>query len=408
MIRKHYYTLGTLCLLAVALPSMARAANHDFGTHHQNYAAGTLFPNQYTQAQRDNYVKKYYDQWKTDWLRVDPGGKGYRVVMDNKGRTTSESQGYGMLIVPHMAGHDPNARKIFDGLYTYMRAHPSVQDHRLMDWAQPDGGGDDSAFDGDADMAYGLLLAHAQWGSKGAINYKKEALDIIDGIYESTIGPQSHLPMLGDWVEANGKKYNQWSTRSSDFMYGHFRAFGVASGEEAKWNAVVAATQAATTSLQGQHNTGLLPDFFRVNPTTKVATPVKAKFLEDKRDGKYWYNAGRDPWRIGTDAVINGDAVSKTQAHKLSEFFQNKSNGVPSAIKDGYKLDGTRIRAKDAYFRLAIGVAAMTGTDKADQQWLNALFDDIKTRHENYFNDAITLHSILVMSGNFMDPNLKK
>ena len=70
-----------------------------------------------------------------------------------------------------------------------------------MAWTIPEqAGGENSAFDGDADIAYALLLADAQWGSTGIINYKAEALILITAILESTVGPQSRLPMLGDWV----------------------------------------------------------------------------------------------------------------------------------------------------------------------------------------------------------------
>ena len=55
------------------------------------------------------------------------------------------------------------------------RAHPSEIDSRLMDWNVPEPEGNDSAFDGDADIAFGLLLADAQWGSAGRVNYKAEA-----------------------------------------------------------------------------------------------------------------------------------------------------------------------------------------------------------------------------------------
>ena len=41
-----------------------------------------------------------------------------------------------------------------------------------MGWEVPpdEPGGTDSAFDGDCDIAYALLLADAQWGSAGAID----------------------------------------------------------------------------------------------------------------------------------------------------------------------------------------------------------------------------------------------
>lgn len=398
--------LATFIFLSLGCWAIAPAQNHPFGSHHQTYAPGTLFPNQYSQGQIDTFVSNYYDQWKSDWVRVDPGGDGYRVVMDANGRTTSESQGYGMIVLPHMAGHDPNAQAVFDGLFSYSRAHPSEGNPRLMDWAQPDPSGNRSAFDGDADIAYGLLLADAQWGSNGTINYRQEAVEIIDAIHTSTIGPTSNLPMLGDWVNPNsGGTYNQWSTRSSDFMYGHFRAYGHATGDHDRWNAVIEATQTVTADIQQEFGTGLVSDFVVVDPLTGDASPAPPNFLESDFDDDYWYNAGRIPWRMGADAVISGDLTSWAQTEMLSEFFQNASNGDPNQILGGYELDGDPLHNwSDLFYRSPVGVAAMTGSDAADQQWLNAIFDNAKQAHVNYYSDSVTLGSLLVMSGNFIDP----
>src|SRR5690606_35878103 len=91
---------------AVTTPAGTTGGDPDYGSHVQSYVDGTLLPSQYSQAQLDQIVSNYYDSWKADWLRVDPGGNGYRVIMDSSGRTTSEAQGYGMLILAHMDGYD--------------------------------------------------------------------------------------------------------------------------------------------------------------------------------------------------------------------------------------------------------------------------------------------------------------
>lgn len=376
----------------------------DFASHLQQYVNGTLFPSQYTQTQLDAVVSDYFNQWKSDWLRVDPGGNGYRVVMDSQGRTTSEAQGYGMLILAHLDGYDADAQTIFDGLFQYSRANPSQGNPDLMDWAQPDPSGNNSAFDGDADIAYALLVADAQWGSDGDVNYLQEAITIINAMYESTIGPDSHLPMLGDWVNPNGGQHSQWSTRTSDFMYGHFRAFEAAT-QTGAWDEVIAATQDVLTKLQQQSGTGLVPDFVIVDPATGSVSPAPSGFLE-VNDQNYWYNAGRVPWRIGADAILSGDAVSLAQAQMLSEFFQQSSGGNPSQILGGYELDGTPLNSwSDPFFRAAVGVSAMTGSDAADQAWLNSVFDSVATTHSNYYADSVSMLSMLVMSGNYISPS---
>ena len=69
------------------------------------------------------------------------------------------------------------------------------------------------------------------------------------------------------------------------------------------------------------------------------------------------------------------------------------------------ELDGDPLHNwSDLFYRSPVGVAAMTGSDAADQQWLNAIFDNAKQAHVNYYSDSVTLGSLLVMSGNFIDP----
>ena len=402
-----------LAVVLIAFQATAVAQQFPFGSQHQAYRLGTLTPTNFTRAEQNQHVAAYYDIWKSRWLAVDPQGHGWRVKLDPSGATVSEGQGYGMVIVAAMAGHDPQAKTIFDGLWQFRLAHPSEIDDRLMDWNVPDNSGNDSAFDGDMDIAYGLLMAHAQWGSADAINYLAEAKNVIAGIRESTIGPNSKLPMLGDWVEPGGvnstAKYSQWSTRSSDFMPGHFRAFGAATGDTAYWSSVTTAVQNVITNIQANESvaTGLLPDFIRLVGSPRDPQPAPANFLEGTHDGEYWYNAGRDPWRLGVDAILSGDPTTLAQVQKLSQWIRTSTGGVPENIGGGYRLDGTPLNTwEDAFFISPFAVAAMTGSSAADQAWLNSLYSYIRQRHNSgdYYADTVTLQSLLAVTGNFWDP----
>ena len=57
-----------------------------------------------------------------------------------------------------------------------------------------------SASDGDLNIAFGLLLAHMQWGSTGPINYRAEALKVLAAIRQHVIHPATDLVQMGDWV----------------------------------------------------------------------------------------------------------------------------------------------------------------------------------------------------------------
>jgi endo-1,4-beta-D-glucanase Y len=291
-----------------------------------------------------------------------------------------------------------------------VRDNPSEIDDRLMNWhVPPDPNGSDSAFDGDCDVAYALLLAGAQWGSDGEIDYRAAAGDVIAGILESTIGPSSRLPLLGDWVDPNGETYNQDTPRTSDFMPGHFRAFGRATGDPV-WEEVVAASQAVVTRLQetASPETGLLPDFVEpVSVTDRSPRPADPNFLEDEGDGSYGYNAGRDPLRLGTDALLNADPVSLAHVRKISVWAAEAVAGDPEQIRAGYELDGAPSPGSDyftTFFAAPLGVAAMTMPDQ--QQWLNDLYHAVYDRTEGYYEDSVTLLCLLVMTGNFWDPTM--
>jgi hypothetical protein len=218
------------------------------------------------------------------------------------------------------------------------------------------------------------------------------------------------LPLLGDWVDPDGEDYNQDTPRTSDFMPGHFRAFGRATSDVV-WEEVVAASQAVVSNLQesASPETGLLPDFVEpVSEEDRSPRPADPNFLEDEGDGRYGYNAGRDPWRLGTDALLNANAVSLAQVQKISVWAAEvAAAGDPEQIRAGYELDGTPSPGSDyftTFFAAPLGVAAMTVADQ--QQWLNDLYDAVYERAEGYYEDSVTLLCLLVMTGNFWDPTM--
>ncbi|MGG4397493.1 glycosyl hydrolase family 8 [Paenibacillus thiaminolyticus] len=85
-----------------------------------------------------------------------------------------------------------------------------------MAWQQIDNGsaivnnteaGSDAATDGDMDMAYALLLADKQWGSSSGINYRAEAVNLINAIMQSEVNKQAWHLKHGDWVSDSDSKW---------------------------------------------------------------------------------------------------------------------------------------------------------------------------------------------------------
>jgi endoglucanase len=379
-------------------------AAQPFGNHARAYHAGTILPSHKSGAQLDDAVRDFYDAWKTDYLRAGCGTGRYYVLAGGGHQTVSEAHGYGMLVMALMAGHDPQAQTIFDGLVHYYQDHPSEIVPSLMSWAQGSScqnvDGDNSATDGDLDIAYALLLADKQWSSGGAINYRDLAGEIIDGIRSGEVDNGVNYVQLGDW--ARDGEFGR-ATRSSDFMPAHFESFAAITGD-ASWRQIRDRSYAIMTTMQNQFaaQTGLLPDFIADAATTP--RPVAAGFLEGARDGEYAYNACRDPWRIATDYVLNGDARGKTIVQKMNTWIRQRTGNDPGAILPGYNLAGTPTgNYLDLAFVAPFGVAAMV--DGGNQEWLNGIWDTTIAHYgDGYYQDTVALLSLITMSGNWWSP----
>jgi len=93
--------------------------------------------------------------------------------------------------------------------------------------------GNYSASDGDLDAAFALLLADAQWGSKGTFDYARQARRVLRGIVTKDVNSRTRLIGLGDWTRMAAPAL-QTGSRPSDWMLDHFTAFsrlkGAASG----------------------------------------------------------------------------------------------------------------------------------------------------------------------------------
>ncbi len=398
-------------LLFILTASLSFAQHYPFPQHTTYFPH--IRPGQYSQDQLDNQVRSYYDAWKAKYLINGCESNQYYVYFQSGNtNTVSEAMGYGMLIVPLMAGYDPDAKTIFDGLYRYYKAHPSHIMPHLMAWKQItgciDSDGPDSATDGDMDIAFGLLLAHAQWGSGGAINYFGEALLIIKDLMgnnasEGDINQDYNSIKLGDWVESGSY---MTGTRTSDFITDHFRAFGCAI-KDTTWYDVLDECYTLIDTIQTNYSseTGLLPDFIvDVNSNPKPANP---NYLEGDLDGNYSYNACRDPWRLANDYLIFGDERAKNAVLKIDKWLFEAANGSTNNVHAGYYLNGDVAAGwSDNSFTAPFTVGAML--DTTNQEWLNKLYSRIllaNTANGGYYDNTLRLLSMITISGNYWVPS---
>ncbi|MRX72460.1 beta-glucanase [Bacillus lacus] len=346
-----------------------------------------------------------YEDWKKRYVKA--ADEGYYISYNSSHDTVSEAHGYGMLIFAAMADHDSSARQHFDGMFQYFKSFPSSENSALMAWKQvrgSDGRMEDmqpektsSAADGDMDIALSLLIADQKWGSR-EIDYKQEALQIIEALMESVVDQEDWILLLGDWADKGDMQYRK-ATRSSDWMPGHFYAFYQATGDS-RWMNVYEKTIAIMQDLYEKHSpaTALMPDF--AAKEEELFLPVEAQFLESPYDGDYYYNACRYPWRAAAGLAVKEDERLRSMITKLNEWMKKETGGNPESILAGYRLDGTPVSShSDLAFTAPFTAAAYAV--EGDSSWHQDLWNTVADENYegNYYDETIRLLVMLQISG---------
>ena len=393
----------------------------------QPYTQGTIRPNHHSQEDLDRALVDFYREWKGRYVVQDCGEGRYLLKVNADGKamegggaapgsiTVSEAHGYGMLAVALMAGADPEAQATFDGMHRYRADHPARSSPHLMAWNQVEGcrnageevGGDNTATDGDLDIAYALLLADKAWGSAGAIDYRAAALATIGAILEHEVSASGDFLMLGDWAAASDEKRFRTATRTSDFMLSHIKAFADASGET-RWLALRDRSYAIIETITKNYSpkTALMPDF--IVEAAKAPKPAPPNFMEGENDGDFSWNAARYPWRVGLDYLLYGETRAQAALTGLNTWVKRKVKDDPARLADTYRLNGTAAPGADTgalTFVSLMGVAAMI--DAENQAWLNAVWDHVtaqKLEDDDFYGNTLKLMAMIAMSGHWAKP----
>lgn len=400
-------TGNTLLLILLTCNGLrAQSASKPF-PQHTTYTKGAILPNHLNQKSLDNNTVNFYWQWKNRYVKQAADKSQTYIWFERPGnkQCVSEGQGYGMIIVALMAGADQSAKPVYDALFRYYQLHPARKGQYLMAWAQDKKGVStdrSSATDGDMDIAYSLLLADKQWGSRGNINYLKAAKLLIADIMKYEINRQQFTILLGNDVEADSEDY--FDTRTSDFMPSHFKAFRAVTGD-ASWDKVTNNTYRLFTRMQQKYSpdAGLVPDF--IQQVNKNPHPARPMYLESKYDGCYNYNACRVPWRVAADYLLYGDERAKVITSKINHWIRSTSSDNPDNISAGYTLAGNDLPTRHfeaLSFIAPFTVAAMT--DSKNQQWLNHTWDYLlhfKLKDYDYYDNSIKMLNMIILSGNY-------
>jgi len=375
---------------------------YPFGARLDAYAAGIL-PSRSKPAM-DALLTAQYDAWKAKNVvsaaSIVPGG--YAVQFSNRTyMAVSEGLGYGMLLTVLFAGHDPQAKALFDGMLAMVRARPAYATGHpaLMEWrinANGSSAGEGwNAMDGDLDIAMALLMADRQWGSGQGWNYRAEGIATINAMKAWNMKPDGTTKGLP----------NANNNRTSDYMIGHFRAFKEATGDGI-WDLAVNRAYELLNQMQTVYSpgVGLMPDFV-INTHTSTPSPSTG-YIGDGNDkeGYFWWNACRNPWRFASDYLLSGDPRFALVTGRMIDFFRASSGGDPMNIGTGYALDGTKLTGgNSAAYHGPICAGACV--DARFQPFLDAMWDwNASHLTTGYYDGEIQLLSMVVASGNWWTP----
>jgi endo-1,4-beta-D-glucanase Y len=403
---------GIAALSAAALVAAAVAATFAQGASaatlshpfpfHVTYKVGVL-PSA-SAATRDAAVKKQYDSWKANYLVHGCASNEYYVSTKGDGDApnngpVSEGQGYGMNIVPLMAGYDANAKTEFDGLWQLVKDHRDAQG--MMQWKldgntckYADSGTPDGATDGDLDIGYGLVLADKQWGG-----YTTDAKDWLAKFYAANVTSDGHLKCEDDGPTTD--------SRPSDWMLDHLRAFA-AYDTAHDWNKVITKTQNLIQEFTATYSSSanLLSDFV-VNANTTTPKPAAANYQESQPDNIVGYNSIRVPWHMGTDALLYGNAVSLAVAKNEAACYNTISGGDPKKVQPHIKLSCANANISgDTQAEEAGDSGGPSAMAAGNQAFTDAIWNELGTNPfgDGYFGETIKMLVYVVMAGDYWAP----
>lgn len=374
---KKYWTFIFCLLLVFSLTTYAQIsavsfidANYDFGTQPTNI--------------QPNDMHDVYVSWRNAFASPCSNGR-YRIKFDTSTETVSEGVAYGMLLSVYA-----NDKELFDGLWLYYQDFSNA--NGVMNW-KINGCttiiGENGASDAELDAAYALIVADIRWGNTGAVDYRSDAMALINAIKTHEIENGTNVLKPGDaWGGSN-------NTNPSYLSPGYFRVFGVYSNDTTFWNAVANKSYDILNANLSQDGVvyNLVSDWCKADGTYSNEVP----WAYDQ--GKsYYYDAARTPWRMAMDYVWYGDSQAYDYVGLCNDFVDDQ--GGFNQVYPGYSQAGIAINTtyKDPTFTGAYATAAMSSTN---QNFVNSGYAELKNQPTNaYFGATLRVLYMFALSGN--------
>jgi endo-1,4-beta-D-glucanase Y len=370
--------VGTAFGTAILASAPAWAQSRPFPTS-AHYAQGFL-PSAVTTA----VVQSSYANWKTNYLLTDCGGGNYRV--DNAtgdGSTFSEGQGYGMVLTAYFGD-----KTAFDGLWAFAQKnfHSGLMGwHVTCSGFTTSDGGSGSATDGDTDVAFGLIVAAAQWGGTYLDQAKAYLTTLKAGDFTTCSPSGRNLPTAGNWQAGSDACTN--GSNTSYWMPGYYRVFQAVTGDP-YWGKA-ADDVVALYNIGADPSTGII-----VNDLDQNGTPIQGQ--------TYDYNSCRIPWRAALDYVWFGTPGAKQAVAKITGWANTV--GI-SKIVDGYDGNGTPTGQYTGLNAFVGGfTAGAMGNSQTVVDTFATYFVGIADNNGTYYGSSLRTLYLLELSGDQWNP----
>lgn len=282
-----------------------------------------------------SYKSKYYDS-----------KSGRTIDEQREGVTTSEGQSYTMLRSLWM-----NDQEVFNQSWIWTKQNLGRKEDKLFSWlwGQKSPGqygvitsqnGQNSAIDGDIDIAYSLVLASKKWNNPEFLN---ESKSIIKDIWTKAVilSETGKLILASNDLEKTYNK-NQIVVNPSYFSTYAFREFAKIT-PEFEWNRLADDSyyildKIHQTQFNPNKTTVLPPDWIEIDKKTLTILPSENRNF-------FGYDALRIPWRVAMDYRINKSQLAYDYLKKLNflgKEFQNKNllytvYNTDGSVKDNYE-----------------------------------------------------------------------
>lgn len=332
-----------------------------------------------------------WDSYKNEYWEAS---SGRTLDKQSNNITTSEGQSYTMLRAVWESD-----KATFDKTWEFTKEQLQHDDDQLFAWKwgqRPDGtygiledqGGQNTASDGDSDIALSLVLAASRWQQA---SYLEEAKKIIPQIWEQEV-----ITVNGThYLAANDiEKFSQADAVINPSYLSPY-AYRIFAKVDKKndWNALVEDSydvidRTIAAPLDKTVSAGLPPDWFYLDKKTGEIKPPSGNLTTN-----YGFDAFRTPWRLALDYQWNNEPRAKASLDRMSFIGDQWSD--KNMLNAVYAHDGAVVAdyEKLSFYGGNIGYFVVSKPEQAKavyEQKLKSVYDPTNERWNQevgYYDD---------------------